>query len=524
MPTDPIAAAFRDVYQWIVEQTPALPEQVPAVGLTPTPPRRPRWGLLAATAVVVVLVGVAIFRSPGPVAESDGLAGFRAHTRPSEGGMAAIVTGVLEIDVPTGCVWLTDPSGARDPVMWPLGTRAQTDPPAIVLPDGQVVRSGDRVEGGGGYVDALAPTSAAGLDPFPAECVSVGEAAVFNADSEMTVTPGVGLDMPDTLVTRFSPPQPIGLELIAVNPNARSMAVADFVTATVHLYGRDDYQAPTDAIDGASGGGGFTNLWANGTIWTYWPPMSNEPLVYQPEPRPETAGIAATLEVLPAPDGQHQWLVQPGVPDGPTLIELVDLVDFEVGRIMTTEVEGDWRPMGATAEGLVLNDGDSQSQTLLVAPDGTASEGIDGHVLSVGWLGAAMLQDDGSLVVTDGLLGNSVSVEKPGEGGWVDVGGPMIPATSPPLRTGAESYLVMLANEPGKGPISSGSLAVVDPDGTARVVYELSEGSHLASWSRGLDWVVVVENSFVTLISLADGSTYPLGDLIPDEHWVLTAG
>jgi hypothetical protein len=252
--------------------------------------------------------------------------------------------------------------------------------------------------------------------------------------------------------------------------------------------------------------------------------MSNEPLVYQPEPLPETEGIAATLEVLPAPDEQHQWLVQPGVPDGPTLIELVDLVGFEVSRVMTTEVDGDWRPMGATAEGLVLVDGLSQAQTLLVARDGTNSEGVAGQVRSVGWLGAAVLQDDGSLVVTDALLGNPVPVENPTEGAWVAIGGPMIPATSPPLLTGAESYLVMLANEPGKGPISSGSLAVVDPDGTARVIYELNEGSHLASWSRGLDWVVVVEDSSVTLVSLTDGSVHPLGELIPDEHRVLTAG
>jgi hypothetical protein len=36
--------------------------------------------------------------------------------------------------------------------------------------------------------------------------------------------------------------------------------------------------------------------------------------------------------------------------------------------------------------------------------------------------------------------------------------------------------------------------------------------------------VVVVEDSSVTLISLDDGSTSHLGDIIPPEHWVLSSG
>jgi hypothetical protein len=82
----------------------------------------------------------------------------------------------------------------------------------------------------------------------------------------------------------------------------------------------------------------------------------------------------------------------------------------------------------------------------------------------------------------------------------------------------------MLADEPEKGWVSAGSLVVVEPDGSAEVIHELAEGSHLASWSRGLDWIVVVEDSNVTLMSLTDGTTFPLGELIPEEHWVLTAG
>jgi hypothetical protein len=82
----------------------------------------------------------------------------------------------------------------------------------------------------------------------------------------------------------------------------------------------------------------------------------------------------------------------------------------------------------------------------------------------------------------------------------------------------------MLANEPDKGKVSAGNLIVVDAAETATSIHELSPGSHLASWSRGGDWFVVVEDSSVTLVSVVDGSTTPLGDLIPESHWVLTAG
>jgi hypothetical protein len=82
----------------------------------------------------------------------------------------------------------------------------------------------------------------------------------------------------------------------------------------------------------------------------------------------------------------------------------------------------------------------------------------------------------------------------------------------------------MLADDPDKGPGGAGHLVVVDAAGRATAIHELSPGSHLASWSRAGDWVVVVEDSAVELVSVADGSTTQLGGLIPESFWVLTAG
>jgi len=479
--------------------------------------------LLVAAAVALILAGCASgSRSGESLSRSSDIEGFRAHDSNS-GGMDAIVAGIVEVDLDAGCIWLSDPDGARYPVVWPVGTATQSDPLRIVLADGQLVQAGDQVEGGGGYIDADAATSGMGLEPFPGACVQVGEAAVFNAGSPISVSPGVGLDVEETLVSRFSPPEPIGLELIAVNPSARSVAVVDFVTGTMHRYEPGQYEAPVDIIDGASGGGGFIHLWASGTVSTYWP-LDSEPLVYRPDPLRDESGRASALQVLPASGGDHTWLVQPGFDEEPTLVELVNVLDFGLVRQISTAIEGSWKPAGATVEGLILTSDLPEPRTSLVSTNGTVEAELDGTALSVGWNGASILRPDGSLIVTNASLESPIQVEKPSAGAWVSVGGPVVPAHSPPVRTGQDDYLLMLADDPDKGPGGAGHLVVVDAAGRATAIHELSPGSHLASWSRAGDWVVVVEDSAVELVSVADGSTTQLGGLIPESFWVLTAG
>ena len=479
---------------------------------------------------VAVVVAVALSGCSGDRESADGHSsgsaaadGFRVHRSHPGGGRDAIVAGIVEVDLDAGCVWLSDPSGTRYPVVWPLGARVRSDPFGIAVGEGQVVRPGDRVEGGGGYIAADPATRGLGLEPFPTECVHVGDAAVFNADSPIDITPGVGLELAETLVSRFSLPDPIGLELIAVNPDAASVAVIDFVSGTVHQYEAGRYHGPTDMIDGASGGGGFIHLWSRGTIYSYAGQLDSEPLVYQPDPLRQTPAATSTLVVLPAPDGEHTWLVQPGAGNHPTLVELINLVGLRVTRLMSTGIEGTWEPVGATIEGLVLVTDDPEPITRLVSPEGTVRAELDGTALSVGWNGAAILRPDGSLTVTDARLDNPSQVDKPGTGEWASVGGPLVSSNSPPVATATDHFLVMLAPESEMG-LLSGQLTVVDPTGHAAAIYELSPGSHVASWSRGEDWVVVIEDSSVTLVHIDDGSIEPLGAIVPDSHRVLSAG
>jgi len=442
--------------------------------------------------------------------------------------MDAIVAGVVEIDEESGCVWLSDPHGVRYPVVWPVGTTAQSEPVEITLADGQTVRSGDRVEGGGGYINATHATSYTGLEPFPPACVHVGEAAVFNADSPIDVTPGVGLEAEETLVDRFSTPEVIPLELIAVDTDSNSVVVIDFVTGTVHRYEPEQYDAPQGALDGASGGGGFIHLWSGGTIYSYPGWLESEALVFQPEPLRATPEGESTLQVLPAPDREHTWLVQPGLGNNPTLIELVNLVEVQVARLMTTEIDGPWRPVGATIDGVVLVSEDPEPVTRLVGADGTVVAELEGAALSVGWGGAVILRPDGSLIVTDAHLGNPVDVDKPREGEWALAGGPVVSGPVPPVETGSDRYLVVLGDDPAGDPAGSlltgGGLVIVDARGVADPIYELALGSNVATWSRDGRWVIVVENSTVTAIPVDGGADVPLGDLVPRSFVVVTAG
>lgn len=480
---------------------------------------------LATTLLLVATAcGDAPSTAPGD-GESSSEALIRVHPRRTGEGMDAIVSGVVDVDSDAGCVWLAESAGTRYPVVWPVGTTAQSDPFQVTLPDGQVILSGDRVEGGGGYVDAAATTRGLGLDPFPAECIHVGDAAVFNSNAALTVTAGVGLDDADTLVARFSPPMSLGLELIAVNANGRSVAIIDFVTGTVHQYGPDDYTGPPDAIDGASGGGGFIHLWSNGTIYSYPGSIEAEPLVFEPEPLRTQPGIASTLEVVPAPDGERTWLVQPAVAaDDATLVELVNLVEVEVARLVSSEIAGSWHPAGSTTEGLVLISDDPDPQTALVDWGGALIEQIPGRALSVGWSGAAVLAADGTLTVTDAALGNPVQIDKPGPGGWVGAGAPVVPSTAPPLVTGSSQHLLVLAADPEQGSVGAGDLAIVDQSGNATILHDLATGSHAATITRDDGWVAIIEDGDVTLIEIASGESHALGALVPDEHWVFTAG
>ena len=104
------------------------------------------------------------------------------------GGTAAIVSGtvVLERD----CIYLDGPHD-RYPVVWPPGTSWRTDEEAVELPDGTLVRAGDRISGAGGFHQGTrleTYTNAEGVT-VARRCVdnTHGNVAVFNSSDDIEV-------------------------------------------------------------------------------------------------------------------------------------------------------------------------------------------------------------------------------------------------------------------------------------------------------------------------------------------------
>lgn len=115
---------------------------------------------------------------------------LRVHPADSEWGKFALVSGVLDVDADAGCLWLAS-DDSRHLVVWPKRTTAQSNPFQIILANGEVVRPGDQVEGGGGFVtgDEELPE---GIAPFPEKCARSDELAVFSAASTLTVVRASG--------------------------------------------------------------------------------------------------------------------------------------------------------------------------------------------------------------------------------------------------------------------------------------------------------------------------------------------
>jgi hypothetical protein len=137
---------------------------------------------------------------------------------------------------------------------------------------------------------------------------------------------------------------------------------------------------------------------------------------------------------------------------------------MDVDRLGTSQLQGAWRPVGTTTEGLVLvNDDEDAPVTVLVGPGGEVGAEFPGIALSVGWGGAAILRPERTLAVTDAGLTQPRPVDRPGEGAWVPVGGPVVPSDSPPVVTGTNRFLVGLSD--GSDPSLGGDLVMVDGSG-----------------------------------------------------------
>ena len=81
--------------------------------------------------------------------------------------------------------------GVSYAIVWPAGTSWQPDPPAVLLPDGQIVEPGMSVLGDGGYLSSVTHMTGQVVNDAAAACAGpTGEIAIFNLGAEVTITEG----------------------------------------------------------------------------------------------------------------------------------------------------------------------------------------------------------------------------------------------------------------------------------------------------------------------------------------------
>ncbi len=106
--------------------------------------------------------------------------------------MDAEVRGIVVFEENTGCL-LLEFENRRYPVVWPAGASWQADPPAVEL-QGQLIKPGMAVDGGGGYLKYEQVKESAGTVVADAAQRCAGptdEVAFFNLGQDVSVVTSV---------------------------------------------------------------------------------------------------------------------------------------------------------------------------------------------------------------------------------------------------------------------------------------------------------------------------------------------
>src|SRR5690606_21151610 len=121
--------------------------------------------------------------------------------------------------------------------------------------------------------------------------------------------------------------QDVSLRVLAVRPNNPSLAVLDLTERTTTIYPPGAHAMPRDATDGAVATPDRDwIIWTNGVARLFTGALGEASAELGPNPPREISSYAPALRVVPAPDSDRAWLVQPGLTAGgddyPTLVDL----------------------------------------------------------------------------------------------------------------------------------------------------------------------------------------------------------
>lgn len=126
-----------------------------------------RGPALACTAVAVAVAALAVVATNA--IEGRGL-NRTSFTEPQQINLYAAASGVLGGDADTGCLWVTQASNVRTPIVFAhatAGTDYSSLPPTVRTSDAVIARFGDTVQLGGGFKPDAAVQACASLGtPF----------------------------------------------------------------------------------------------------------------------------------------------------------------------------------------------------------------------------------------------------------------------------------------------------------------------------------------------------------------------
>jgi len=360
----------------------------------------------------------------------------------------------------------------------------------------------------------------------------------------------------EPIVTVLPAEQTLPLRVLAIRPNNPSLAVLDFETGTTTLYPPGAHALPLDATDGAviTPNRAFI-IWTNGVARLFTGSLASVDVELGPHPPRDISGFAPALRVVPSPDSNRAWLVQPGLGYGPdrvpTLVELIELPGG--GRRELFEADANAFPVAATATGLVLN-----TERLFDTGDGFTTEPGSERVIHLREVGTIDDVGEGRAVAAsaaivvrlvcpsdqpscdiyrsnelvisnpDGTSERVVSAPIPGT--WRAVGGPPIPSDAMPLQTvspDGSTALVSVGQELDVNgtPTSSALVAVNLDDGSTRIVAEFNGATPSATWSADNQWIALFDRNAIHLINAANPeTTITFTDVIPPDHFPLAAG
>lgn len=377
------------------------------------------------------------------------------------------------------------------------------------------------------------------------------EASPPTPDPSQTVSPA------EPTVTPIPLDRPISLQVLAIRPNNLSLAVLDLEGRATTIYPPGAHALPLDGTDGAV----MTPnrewiIWSSGVARLFSGPLDRVDVELGPNPPRAVSGFTPALRVVPTPQTEQAWLVQPGIGygthDHPTLVELIPIAGGS--PFLSLEADAADFPVAATGTGLVLNThrwfdtGDgftaepgSELVVHLLA-NGIEVEIGEGTAIAASPTKVARLAcpadraacdlylHSNRLIVSSPDGTDQIEVSKDFDGSWRSVGGPGIPSDAMPLQTvspdGSELLISLGRDLDVNGsPAYSVLLAIDLLDGTTRTIAELDEDTSTGTWSSDGEWIALLGRDDIRLVNANDPAmTILLEEVIPPGHFPLAAG